>query len=226
MFASFYVKERSDDQPRPKPVGHEDLSDHWVGAGHLEVDDERITATPEHPFYVTERSDSEPRPKPEGHPDLSDKWVGAGHLKVGDKLKQADGTLGEVRYVNTIQEARTMYNLSVEEAHTFFVGTQGWLVHNCNGEALANTANAALKQLPKDLRGVTIAVAKDANGKPILAVYGRTDEMTKDAIEVLKGKGWNVEPAPPRGAEFHAERQLDALGYETIGISRQQGMCS
>ncbi|MFC5601124.1 polymorphic toxin-type HINT domain-containing protein [Deinococcus cellulosilyticus] len=91
---------------------------------------EYITTTPEHPFYVTERSDTEPRPKPEGHSDLSDKWVGAGHLKVGDKLKQADGTLGEVRYVNTIQEARTMYNLEVEEAHTFFVGTQGWLVHN------------------------------------------------------------------------------------------------
>lgn len=53
-------------------------------------------------FYVTERSDTEPRPKPEGHPDLGEKWVGAGHLKVGDKPKQADGTLGEVRYVNTI----------------------------------------------------------------------------------------------------------------------------
>ncbi|GGJ53410.1 hypothetical protein GCM10008938_44290 [Deinococcus roseus] len=24
-----------------------------------------------------------------------------------------------------------MYNLEVQEAHTFFVGTQGWLVHNC-----------------------------------------------------------------------------------------------
>ncbi|GGJ59141.1 polymorphic toxin-type HINT domain-containing protein [Deinococcus roseus] len=97
--------------------------------------------------YVTERSDSEPRPKPEGHPDLSDKWVGAGHLKVGDKLKQADGTLGEVRYVNTIQEARTMYNLEVEEAHTFFVGTQGWLVHNCGPE---DAADFILEQAAKD----------------------------------------------------------------------------
>ncbi|WP_229685000.1 polymorphic toxin-type HINT domain-containing protein, partial [Deinococcus roseus] len=93
-------------------------------------------------FYVTERSDAEPRPKPEGHSDLSDKWVGAGHLKVGDKLKQADGTLGEVRYVNTIQEARTMYNLEVQEAHTFFVGTQGWLVHNCpEGDEVTKVIN-------------------------------------------------------------------------------------
>ncbi|GGJ43666.1 hypothetical protein GCM10008938_32450 [Deinococcus roseus] len=84
------------------------------------------------------RSDSEPRPKPEDHPDLSDKWVGAGHLKVGDKLKQADGTLDEFKYVNTIQEARTMCKLEVEEAHTFFVGTQGWLVHNQDGPGCFN----------------------------------------------------------------------------------------
>ncbi|WP_034344049.1 DUF1308 domain-containing protein [Deinococcus misasensis] len=113
-----------------------------------------VVATPEHPFYVTERLDGEPRPKPEGHPDLSDKWVGAGHLKVGDKLKQADGTLGEVRYVNTIQEARTMYNLEVEEAHTFFVGTQGWLVHNgCGGVNLDTGSAVALISEGSTVRG-------------------------------------------------------------------------
>ncbi|GEM49288.1 polymorphic toxin-type HINT domain-containing protein [Deinococcus cellulosilyticus] len=104
-----------------------------------------------HPFYVTERSDSEPRPKPEGHPDLSDKWVGAGHLKVGDKLKQADGTLGEVRYVNTIAETRTMYNLEVEEAHTFFIRTQGWLLHN-SGPRIKITADE-IRDLNKQFGG-------------------------------------------------------------------------
>jgi len=88
-----------------------------------------------------------------------------------------------------------MFNLTVDEAHTFYVGQDGWLVHNC-GEALANTANAALKQLPQNLRGVTIGVAKDASGKPILAVYGRTEEMTQGAIDALKAKGWNVIDAP------------------------------
>ncbi|MBB6100028.1 hypothetical protein HNR42_003493 [Deinobacterium chartae] len=61
---------------------------------------------------------------------MSDRWTGAGYLEVGDKIKQADGTTGVVKYVNTVSETRTMYNLEVQEAHTFFVGTQGWLVHN------------------------------------------------------------------------------------------------
>ncbi|GEM49980.1 polymorphic toxin-type HINT domain-containing protein [Deinococcus cellulosilyticus] len=122
---------------------------------------EYLTTTPEHPFYVTERSDGEPRPKPEGHPDLSDKWVGAGHLKVGDKLKQADGTLGEVRYVNTIQEARTMYNLEVEEAHTFFVGTQGWLVHNCIAQSRINLAKGPTRFTPIRNSGNPISAGWD-----------------------------------------------------------------
>ncbi|GGJ36972.1 hypothetical protein GCM10008938_23750 [Deinococcus roseus] len=122
-----------------------------------------IITFPEHPFYVTERSDSEPRPKPEGHPDLSDKWVGAGHLSVGDKLKQADGTLGEVRYVNTIQETRTMYNLEVEEAHTFFVGTQGWLVHNCGPK----TANGATLEHLTEEEIKRIQAYADKTGKPV-----------------------------------------------------------
>lgn len=130
---------------------------------------EFITTTPEHPFYVSERSDGESRPKPEGHPDLSEKWVGAGHLKIGDKVKQADGTLGEVRYVNIIQESRTMYNLEVEEAHTFFVGIQGWLVHNggldwCQILKNKNGKSALPKQFYDNIyRKVTPAELKDAD---------------------------------------------------------------
>nr|WP_245557627.1 hypothetical protein [Deinococcus peraridilitoris] len=47
-------------------------------------------------------------------------------------MRKADGTYGVVKYVKTVQETRTMYNLDVAVADTFFVGTQGWLVHNCD----------------------------------------------------------------------------------------------
>ncbi|MBB6100038.1 hypothetical protein HNR42_003503 [Deinobacterium chartae] len=50
---------------------------------------------------------------------------------MGDKIKKADGTVGTVKYVNTVAETRVMYNLDVAVADTFFVGTGGWLVHNC-----------------------------------------------------------------------------------------------
>lgn len=90
-----------------------------------------IETTPEHPFYVTEHSDAQLRPKPEGHEELGDKWVGAGHLRIGDKVKQADGTNGVVSGIVTIQKTQDMYNLTVGEAHTYYVGRDGWLVHNC-----------------------------------------------------------------------------------------------
>ncbi|AFD28243.1 YD repeat protein (plasmid) [Deinococcus gobiensis I-0] len=98
---------------------------------------ELITTTPEHPFYLAAPIDTQPRPKPQGHDDLSTKWVGAGHLKIGDKIKQADGTTGTVTNVITVQQTQEMFNLTVDEAHTFYVGTNEWLVHNCGPISMA-----------------------------------------------------------------------------------------
>ncbi|GAA0519848.1 polymorphic toxin-type HINT domain-containing protein [Deinococcus depolymerans] len=56
--------------------------------------------------------------------------MGAGHLKIGDTIKQADGTTGLVANVTTVQQTREMFNLTVSEAHTYYVGQDGWLAHN------------------------------------------------------------------------------------------------
>lgn len=97
-----------------------------------------------HPFYVQQPADAQPRPQPEGHPELNTHWVGASHLQIGDKLKQADGTVGMVADVATIQQAQEMFNLTVDEAHTFYVGAEGWLVHNCpTTDAIAIASRAA-----------------------------------------------------------------------------------
>jgi hypothetical protein len=42
-----------------------------------------------------------------------------------------DGTSGVVQSVLVLEQPARMYNLSVAEAHTFFVGEGEWLVHNC-----------------------------------------------------------------------------------------------
>ncbi|WP_230285589.1 polymorphic toxin-type HINT domain-containing protein [Deinococcus sp. 23YEL01] len=88
---------------------------------------------PGHLFFFAQPVDTQPRPAPEGHGDLSRNWVGAGHLKIGDKIKQADGTTGLVANVTTVQQTREMFNLTVSEAHTYYVGNDGWLVHNGGG---------------------------------------------------------------------------------------------
>lgn len=80
---------------------------------HLTIDGEELETTPEHPFYV----------EGEG-------WVNAEDLQVGDDIRNADGETGEVESVTTEQAQQEMYNLSVDKAHTFFVGDGQWLVHN------------------------------------------------------------------------------------------------
>lgn len=102
------------------------------GLPGITLPDDHGDACPAHSLYVTERSDNQERPKPVGHEDLNSNWVGAGHLEIGDKIKQADGTTGVVANVVTLQQTREMFNLTVDEAHTFYVGQDGWLVHNAN----------------------------------------------------------------------------------------------
>jgi RHS repeat-associated protein len=80
---------------------------------YLVVDGEFIETTPEHPFYT---ADGE--------------WVAAGDLRVGDRLTSADGAGGLVQSVRVVQQQQTMYNFTVHEAHTYFVGDGQWLVHN------------------------------------------------------------------------------------------------
>ncbi len=70
-------------------------------------------ATPEHPFYV----------EGEG-------WVAAGELERGDRVRRADGSYGEVKSLRLVERKQRMYNLTVDEAHTYFVDDGQWLVHN------------------------------------------------------------------------------------------------
>lgn len=91
-----------------------------------------IRTTPEHPFYAMATAP----------PALSlvegwlaagerqGRWTPAGDLKGGDHIQQADGTTGVVQAVVFEAIDQVMYNLTVADAHTFFVGDGTWLVHN------------------------------------------------------------------------------------------------
>jgi len=79
---------------------------------YLVIDGELIVTTPDHPFY----RDSE--------------WIPAGDLELGDEILKADGTVGFVDSLEIALEPTEMYNLTVDDAHTFFVGDGQWLVHN------------------------------------------------------------------------------------------------
>ena len=92
---------------------------------HLETSDgETIDTTTNHPFYVDGKG-----------------WVAAGDLEIGDTLVTAEGNEVEIAdiEIERLAEPITVYNLEVEDFHTYFVGEYGVLVHNYPGKS--QTAN-------------------------------------------------------------------------------------
>lgn len=79
----------------------------------LTIDGETVDTTPEHPFYVADAG-----------------WVAADELEAGDRVRTIDGEHGTVEAMAVEVAPRVMYNLTVADAHTFFVGGGRWLVHN------------------------------------------------------------------------------------------------
>jgi hypothetical protein len=68
---------------------------------------------PEHPFLTEHRS-----------------WVAASELRVGDEIRSARQQPRLVESIAFESTPSLMYNLTVEDAHTYFVGDGAWLVHN------------------------------------------------------------------------------------------------
>jgi Pretoxin HINT domain/DNA/RNA non-specific endonuclease/Pre-toxin TG len=81
---------------------------------------ETLTTTPKHPFYALT----------EANPKANGVWVDAGKLKRGNWLKRANNNYGVVKWVQLERQRQEMYNLTVAQDHTFFVGDGQWLVHN------------------------------------------------------------------------------------------------
>ncbi|CAG0936462.1 tRNA(Glu)-specific nuclease WapA [Thermoflexales bacterium] len=82
---------------------------------YLTIDGEPVETTPEHPFYTAEQG-----------------WVDAGALWIGAHIQKADSSYGTVEAVGSAYGLKPMYNLTVDTAHTFYVGDGQWLVHNAN----------------------------------------------------------------------------------------------
>lgn len=89
------------------------------GVKHLvdiDLGDETVTATDRHPVYVIGRG-----------------FVDATDLTVGDRLRDSDGAMVVVHGLSRRDEILTVYNLTVDRAHTYYVGDiTAVLVHNAS----------------------------------------------------------------------------------------------
>jgi hypothetical protein len=80
-------------------------------------------------------------------------WVHAEDLQVGDAIRNANEETGEVESIEIEQTSQEMYNLTVDEAHTFFVGEGQWLVHNttlCDIRTIQGSDRQAFYQFADD----------------------------------------------------------------------------
>lgn len=82
---------------------------------HILIENEEIVTTDEHPFWVENVG-----------------WVAAKDLKHGDILRLQNGKNKIVTdvFVKNLVEPITVFNFEVEDWHTYFVATEGVLVHN------------------------------------------------------------------------------------------------
>jgi len=86
---------------------------------------------------------------------------------------RADGRYGVITGYRIVPGSAVMYNLEVQQDHTFVVGADEWVVHNCNPDLLQNpearraaqgTFNAFSDHLtPSDLEGAF----RDVHGDPV-----------------------------------------------------------
>lgn len=82
---------------------------------HLYTDEGDIDTTANHPFYVIGKG-----------------WVAAGDLVKGDEVYNLDGTTSIIlgSEIEVLDEPVLVYNLEVEDFHSYFVGCVPVLVHN------------------------------------------------------------------------------------------------
>jgi len=117
-----------------------------------------VEATANHPFWVTD----------------TETWVDAGKLRVGDHLRTVDGTDTTVLSIHAHDEVLTVFNLSVQDVHTFYVqaGTNSVLVHNsgCAPFEIGSLYQSGLRMDPGDkLQKLTMV------GRALTKKLGRTN---------------------------------------------------
>jgi hypothetical protein len=167
-------------------------------------------------------------------------WIDAGDLTLGTEIVALDGTFGTIEAVTVAADAQPVYNLTVDTAHTFFVGDGQWLVHNeiaCwpenkeiteLGTTLAQEAKNALREVPPSYRKkITIAVA-NADGDRYITLNGRAHREFQGAVDAVKKYADDNDLIyfPNIAADTHAERFLyDELKPDFIGISHASGPC-
>lgn len=109
----------------------------------IHVGGQTIEATFNHPFYVMGKG-----------------WLFVKELKVGDLLVQSNGNTLKIGNIELERKPVTVYNMTVDEFHTYFVSNLGIWVHNseCSLTISKTAARVAKKLSPEAKKGYEAAI--------------------------------------------------------------------
>ncbi len=171
-----------------------------------------ISCTPNHPFYVRDRG-----------------WTAAGDLQPGDLLLTPTGDWVPVNRVEDLGEIEPVYNLEVEDHHTYFVaGARGGpavLVHNACAPALPNVAEAD-SDLITSPRFLQALAGLDANGQPYtdlqkaaLAAAGEIVALESQQKFWDLGARTNPDPTQADQAQILADNLATQIAAKTASFN-------
>ena len=123
----------------------------------VNVNREVITSTRMHPYWV----------------ENLNQWVPASEIEPGMSLQTATGNSVKVEFTKVYTSESTTYNLTVSQAHNYYVGHLGVLVHNGNeDEKSSNFANTTKKAAK------IYEIVDSSSGKEVIIYRGKTTQKT------------------------------------------------
>jgi RHS repeat-associated protein len=117
--------------PKTKKMEYEPILHVWIHQDH-DLVDLTLTAISHAPHSTVLTKVSETIHTNKKHPFFTeeDGFLAVASLKLGMHILQADGHFGTVTGWKIVPGSMLMYNLTVQQDHTYAVGTGQWVVHN------------------------------------------------------------------------------------------------
>ncbi|MGA3565240.1 polymorphic toxin-type HINT domain-containing protein [Micromonosporaceae bacterium DT59] len=158
-----------------------------------------LIATDGHPFWV---------------PELAE-WLDASELQVGQMLQTSAGTLVQISAKNRSSQTAQVYNLTVDDIHTYYViaGNTPVLVHNCGGQTLYRSDTRAPEEIFEtgfEPRGNNMDLMEHASGWSRDSGYVATTTSERVAI----GRGGNVYEVRASGRDVNKEFPGNPFSHE------------
>lgn len=117
-------------------------------------------------------------------------WMTAEHLGAGYRIVNSDGTISIVEGIEYIRynEGKAIYNLNVEDNHTYFVSEEKVCVHNdcmVTPEGIERVLNAIPEGTPKNISWNEFQTLMKGNGNTAekVAAFSRFSERNIGSIK-------------------------------------------